>query len=92
MRNASDRPRGLFFYRTVPEDATLSVRIGALLNRKAKKLVPYGTAGKRMLESEDMALMDPQIWLLPSGILVGCLWEWMKSGMLTRVFQTTLIS
>ena len=38
-------------------------------------------AGKRtiiLLESEDMALMDPQIWLLPFGILVGCLWEWMK--------------
>ena len=57
----SDRPPGLFCMRVAPPDDNLAERLGTLLSRKAAKLKPYRSAGRRtvlLVESGDIALMN----------------------------------
>ena len=57
----SNQPRGLFCMRVTLPDDNLTERLGILLNRKATKLAPYHSAGKRtvlLVESGDIALMN----------------------------------
>ena len=54
---------GVAFWRSKPDDDTLSCRIKELLDRKAKKLKRYQDIGKTrvlLIESNDIALMDIQ--------------------------------
>ena len=54
---------GVAFWRSKPDDNTLSCRIKELLDKKAKKLERYKNLGKitiLLIESDDIALMDVQ--------------------------------
>ena len=73
---------GVAFWRSKPDDDTLSCRVKALFDRKAKKLRKYQNIGKitvLLVESSDIAFMDIQGWTLlkaireayPSGLPTG---------------------
>lgn len=54
-------PKGVFFSRFSPTDTSLPGRIRDLLDRKAKRLMPYKTRGKitvLLVESDDIAFMN----------------------------------
>ena len=61
-----DSPPGPRFARFAPNDKTLAARISLQCDRKAKKLVKYQGTGKTallLIESYDIALMNPSIML-----------------------------
>ena len=65
VKRCSRRP-GLYFLRGKPDDDTLENRCQTQFTRKAKKLRPYKNKGYTtilLVESEDIALMSPDIML-----------------------------
>ena len=66
VKKETDSPPGLFFARFTPDDNTLPNRIKKQFDRKAKKLAKYQGLGKTtvlLIESYDIALMNPSIML-----------------------------
>ena len=62
---------GVAFWRSQPDDDTLSCRVKELLDRKAKKLKKYQDIEKitvLLIENDDIALMDIQGWTLLTAI------------------------
>lgn len=61
IEKSRDLPPGVFFARSLPQDETLSLRVGQALDRKAVKLRRYQSSGRitvLLLESDDIALMN----------------------------------
>jgi hypothetical protein len=60
VTKVSDRPPGIFFYRTMPPDETLSTRVKMKCDEKAEKLLKYKPHKTTVLliESDDIALMN----------------------------------
>ena len=74
---------GIAFWRSKPDDDTLSCRVKELFDRKAKKLRKYQNLGKTtviLVESNDIALMDIQ-----GGTLLKAIREAYPSGLPTGV-------
>lgn len=60
----SNRPPGIFFSRTISEEATFADRVRSLIDRKAEKLEKYQNQGKTtilLIESNDLALMNESV-------------------------------
>jgi len=77
VKRSSVGPKGVYFSRVPPTDSSLPSRLRDLLDRKAKKLIPYKVRGKTtilLVESDDIALMNEPllveaIWSAYHGVL-----------------------
>lgn len=85
IKKASDRSPGVLFGRYTPDDDNLSGHILQQLERKAKKLSKYHSAGQitiLLVESDDIALMNESKMLdfirtdYPGGLPVGVSQIW----------------
>lgn len=70
VRKSNSRAPGVFFARTVPDEANLSCRARVQIDRKAAKLDPYKAKGfvtLLLLENDDVALMNECVMLRAIG-------------------------